>query len=65
MKLNCEGEHMENSSGAPQNLTTEGTLGKMDKLVHLLSVWFERIGMIGLVGKSSATLLPARGCLLN
>ncbi|MDT3698844.1 MAG: TRAP transporter small permease [Thermincola sp.] len=55
---------MENSSGAPQNLTTEGTLGKMDKLVHLLSVWFERIGMVGLVGIIIATLIDVIGAKL-
>lgn len=52
---------MENSSGAPQNLMSDGALGRLDKLSHFLSVWFERIAMVGLVGIIMATLIDVIG----
>lgn len=52
---------MENSSGAPQNLMSDGALGRLDKLSHLLSDWFERIAMLGIVGIIIATLIDVIG----
>lgn len=52
---------MENSSGSPQKLMSGGALGGLDKLSRLLSVWFERIAMVGIVGIIIATLIDVIG----
>jgi len=52
---------MENLNGAPQKLMSNGALGRLDKLSHLLSVWFERIAMVGIVGIIIATLIDVIG----
>lgn len=52
---------MENSSGAPQNLISDGALGRLDKLSYILSIWFERIAMVGIVGIIIATLIDVIG----
>jgi TRAP-type C4-dicarboxylate transport system permease small subunit len=52
---------MQNSSSAQQNLMSDGFLERLDKLSHLLSVWFERIAMVGIVGVIIATLIDVIG----
>ncbi|MCL6478632.1 MAG: TRAP transporter small permease [Peptococcaceae bacterium] len=52
---------MEKNGGAPQNFKSGSALKGLDKLNHLISAWFERVAMVGIVGIIIATLIDVIG----
>ena len=52
---------MEKSEKAPRTLPSESTLKIFDRFTYFISVWFERIAILGIIGIIAATIVDVLG----